>query len=110
MIVTDLQKILCEICGKFFMADLRKFFYNAPFPPLTSYYAGIMESTVIWSTPQNPHNPISLASEIMERALVAERRALMFVLPFHAVGVYIAVNRERDAILDPCLTEHLFGD
>lgn len=44
----------------------------------------------------------------MERALVAERRALMLVLPFHAVGVYIAVNRERHAILNPRLTEHLF--
>ena len=53
---------------------------------------------------------ISLAPEIMERALVAERRALVLVLPFHAVWVYIAVNRERDAILSPCLTEHLFGD
>ena len=51
---------------------------------------------------------ISLAPEIMERALVAERRALVLVLPFHAVGVYIAVNRERNAILDPRLTEHLF--
>lgn len=92
------------------MADLQKFFYNAPFPPLTYYYAGTMESTIIWPTPQNPHNPISLATEIMERALVAERRALMLVLPFHAVGVYIAVNRERDAIFNPRLTEHLFGD
>ena len=53
---------------------------------------------------------ISLAPEIMERALVAERRALVLVLPFHAVYVYIAVNRERHAILNPRLTEHLFGN
>ena len=46
----------------------------------------------------------------MECALVAERRALVLVLPFHAVGVYIAVNRERYAILNPRLTKHLFGD
>ena len=46
----------------------------------------------------------------MECAFVAERRALVLVLPFHAVCVYIAVNCERDAVLDPRLTEHLFSD
>lgn len=46
----------------------------------------------------------------MERALVAERGTFVLVLPFHAVCIYIAVNRERNAILDPRLTEHLFGD
>ena len=51
-----------------------------------------------------------LLCEIVECALVAERRALVLVLPFHAVGIYIAVNRERHAIFNPRLTEHLFGD
>lgn len=59
---------------------------------------------------RRPVGASSLAPEIMQRALVAERCALMLVLPFLAVGVYIAVHRERYAILNPRLTEHLFGD